>query len=904
MKQNKKVLSIFALSAAMILAACGTANNDGKNNADLSTPTGFSFTDGVKGNRDVLNVKKQSREGVEITGIETSDSFSNASTSTCMSKALYQIYSGEEGINDLRIIAGIRLDKNDEGEYSSNYSFGFHISYSTYNYYYETQTVYNSFYADGQLYVNDVSSHKDDDGVKTISELFGSDSYTHFVALTICDIPADSIGTVFRIQSCYNTENSSGTYSWMSTGDVRYTSYQKTEYLDKRAEKDFIIVNDDTVDLKVVDCDTTEVVLKEGDTVDFYSKDDVSNCIETTITSDGTYNIQDLKRSDAKFILFGGKEYTIDSFNSLNNGIAASFEDNTITLMVAEGGVILKGEINSNGSNLIITGGNLTLNGTAERDCIQTKGRNSIGNLTIDCNLTIALQEGVTNNNSKTAINTDSGTIELKEGKTLNIIDYAYGIFNDNDKNVDFSGSVSIVCTERAVLGNVSRVKVKDGLAIHCGDDTDAAEVSEISASKALVINNNHNEEDNWEVTTKPSTDSDGKISKKCTVCGTVLETQTLPKLDSTNYSVKKTTAMTDDKVKTTKDYTWLDKTYGTISFTIIEENNKYIQIGDSYYSPEVFNETFSGIEASEDGSTLKLSLSKDVELSLDSSLSLNTYDAVVIEGGYKLSICVNTANDGVSAKNLTVSKDTELVVTNVNALDSNSALILKGTENHINGKVTVSNYSNGIYSDDGGKITIDGEFTAEESVKFGIGSGSVSSNVSVVVSGTADLNCSSRGISNIANFTINSGGTATSNRECLAKNYAISGTLKIAGQMHAVKITLDGGTLDVTTDNIDAITIEGFDNEYSSDYNFTKGTATLANTNSSPSGTGICNSKNGHLTVTIGNEGTLSISNFSYGVGKWNGSGTFTNNGVFKTHSVSTKYTGVTYSGTDVVEF
>lgn len=176
----------------------------------------------------------------------------------------YQIRANSD-TKDLRFVAGVKLDKTDEGGYTLPGSFGFHIAYSVnsknFDKYIEVNNFYNSFVAGNKIYTNDETAVGTVEDGKTNVSISEFGDYTHFIFLSVRNIT--SLDTVFTAQSAYKAE---GEEDWSGVGDTKYTSYEKKAAID--SGRAFYVVNDNTSYLKTYTGGTYEANI--GDKVNRY----------------------------------------------------------------------------------------------------------------------------------------------------------------------------------------------------------------------------------------------------------------------------------------------------------------------------------------------------------------------------------------------------------------------------------------------------------------------------------------------------------------------------------------------------------------------------------------------------------------------------------------------------------
>ena len=360
----------------------------------------------------------------------------------------------------------------------------------------------------------------------------------------------------------------------------------------------------------------------------------------------------------------------------------------------------------------------------------------------------------------------------------------------------------------------------------------------EITDKSTVVIPATHGYEDKW---------NESQHWQKCSVCG-----------NETN--------------KADHDHEGANGICSACEFDFV-----YITLGDTAYVPEDEVEV-SGLAVaySEGKYTLTLNnailtealtvygANAEIVVSTDSTIAeIRVYGSLTISGSGKLTVNASGDRDGlqvqgelnISATEVTVSAQTENDKSGVNS---------EGLTVAENTKLTVSEFGYGIYM--AGNVTIANGATVEiSSVKTGMGT--YSGGLTLTVDGTLTMT----EIGDYALRFANADGSLV-----------VNGTLSADNVIRVARITVGSetvvATLNLSANERDLITNDA-DGKTAGVYNFVNGSVTLTNRKAERGQTAI-NMKVAGDSVTIGENCTLTIVNFSYAVGSWDGAITFENNG------------------------
>lgn len=119
---------------------------------------------------------------------------------------------------DIRFVAAIKVDQDENNKYLyEKYQYGFHVQYGEKDLLYPVQYIYHSIIGNGVRYTGVTSQYE---GEKTISDWAGKSGYTHFIALTIKQIPEMEKNTRIQIQPVWNSGE-----GFASVGKIVQTNY-------------------------------------------------------------------------------------------------------------------------------------------------------------------------------------------------------------------------------------------------------------------------------------------------------------------------------------------------------------------------------------------------------------------------------------------------------------------------------------------------------------------------------------------------------------------------------------------------------------------------------------------------------------------------------------------------------
>ena len=213
----KKFKLVLATSAVLLgsISVLATSNFTKGNE-------GFTLTSAIEGNKEVVGVKRAMvEEGDKAVFTE------GEGTSLQVSPAMTQVVTNEDGTTNLRFVAAVKADLTGSAVNAVKAvmpgDVGFHVSYGEKDVTYDVEHAYSSMVASGNFYyANEYSSWYGENGTNNENNKpmtdwltlggFEDNKYNLFIALEVQDIPADSLDTLFKVQTYVRNED--GTYEY------------------------------------------------------------------------------------------------------------------------------------------------------------------------------------------------------------------------------------------------------------------------------------------------------------------------------------------------------------------------------------------------------------------------------------------------------------------------------------------------------------------------------------------------------------------------------------------------------------------------------------------------------------------------------------------------------------------
>ncbi len=423
------------------------------------------------------------------------------------------------------------------------------------------------------------------------------------------------------------------------------------------------------------------------------------------------------------FINVNGKTYLPYEFSQNHPGIDMSFDASTNTIVwdvVKEGGAVIKDEYIKcalSGTNLLIKGQPLTITSEAEQDGLTLTS----AELIIENETTICVNDNRNSLTGKSGISVNK--FHVKEGGRFHIRNFQYGVYLPAD-------STSIVEGELDVSGASGAHGINSGYGsrkINLGEEH-AVFINEVrkqvggtyaftttSTMKHLVVCNNSTDVKDalhYVISDldRPTTSSGGHVKYTCAGCGTTSLEFDLPALNTTDYTFSSMTISLDDAPYEIPCYTlnsYPRPLCEKLAIDTLSEFNCFIANG-KYYSKDYWNAKFPKAQATESGEighkTLSITLSGDQTVTtigegenvFDGTLEFLGFEKIVIKGSGTLTVDFANACDAINTANIEIQSGAELkIVGKGNTANSG----IKVTDYaQIDGKLTVSNFLNGVY--------------------------------------------------------------------------------------------------------------------------------------------------------------------------------------------------------------
>ena len=412
-KQYKISFALLTIASATLVSLISVHSFKVEQGIELETT--------LKDNFDFVSPVRKANEVTEIENAESDPTDGEASEHISMTG--YQIFKGDEEKKDIRFVAAVKLVEN-EGVFTTAGSYGFHIKFNSRNLYVPVDNFYNSIYSGSTLYKTERSENPNP-GLSMADFIGSENSYTHFITLTIRNVTVED--SVFLVQSAYKSDAENS--SWQDVASVKYTSYEKTSFLD--SNEDFVIVNDNTENLKAYST-SSALTLAKGDEVSYYSNGEPTHT--HTIYHAGTYTGSEFAgEEDPNRIPLEDTEYSISDFNANNPGIVASVNGNNLTFTL-NNDVTLNGYLNCKDYETVTFAGNHTLTiSSPTNDGLKVK------NVTVNSGTSINIVGSSIDNEY-------SGISMYGTGNTINgnisIKNFFYGIYMEDTSTLTINGSL------------------------------------------------------------------------------------------------------------------------------------------------------------------------------------------------------------------------------------------------------------------------------------------------------------------------------------------------------------------------------------------------------------------------------------------------------------------------------
>ncbi len=249
-----------------------------------SQPTNeWSVTTKLDHNQDVYKMKRASVTG-EVPAFETKEEHAYVSNIQ-MQKSTSE--------NTLRFVSAIKVDQDEANQYLyEKYSYGFHVQYGTKDIVYPVQYIYNSIIGNGVRYLGANSSILEG---KSIDEWAGKSGYTHFIALTIKEIPEVENNTRIQIQPIIDLGS-----GYEAVGKVTQTNYdfiqqsigslEKANYRVAIGNKDYAFTSQDGM------ATLEDISFVKDQEIHFYQNGsevavEFTNCTSISEMKEGQYDI-------------------------------------------------------------------------------------------------------------------------------------------------------------------------------------------------------------------------------------------------------------------------------------------------------------------------------------------------------------------------------------------------------------------------------------------------------------------------------------------------------------------------------------------------------------------------------------------------------------------------------------